>query len=148
MHNWYGLYRIVEKLGPVHYRLRTNGNRSVATTVHANKMKLYFDPNDRPILPPLNNVDGEPLGAVDPRPFPQAIDGTPQGQGNDLIPVIDNQTIFNAEKLLDKRVKNGEVQNLVKWAGYPISEATLEPPENLYDPRLIQNFENEQQQLS
>ena len=52
LHNFHGPYRIVAKLSPVHFRLRTLDNRPVSVPVHANRMKPYFDPNDRPIQPP------------------------------------------------------------------------------------------------
>ena len=52
LHNFHGPYRIVAKLSPVHFRLRTLDNRPVSVHVHANRMKPYFDPNDRPIQPP------------------------------------------------------------------------------------------------
>ena len=38
--------------------------------------------------------------------------------------LIDNDTVFNAEKLLKTRTWNGQVEYLVKWVGYPLSEAT------------------------
>ena len=41
-------------------------------------------------------------------------------------PEIDNQEIFNAEKILCHPVRNGQTQYLVKWAGYPALEATWE----------------------
>ena len=73
------------------------------------------------VVPLLSTAQGEgnpqrnPRGTVELQPIPQAKGYTPQGQLKDrgtLFPVIDNHTIFNAEKLLDKRVKNGEVQYL------------------------------------
>ena len=48
LHNYHGPYRVVEQLSPVHYRLRTCSNKPVSTTVHANRMKRFIDPNDRP----------------------------------------------------------------------------------------------------
>ena len=58
MHNWHGPFRIINKFSEVHFRLRTLDNNLVTTTVHANRMKRYHDPNDRPILPPdVDNVD-------------------------------------------------------------------------------------------
>ena len=36
LHNFHGPYRIVEKLSPVHFKLRTLENKSVNTPVHAN----------------------------------------------------------------------------------------------------------------
>eukprot|EP00795_Rhopilema_esculentum_P001442 gene1442-biopygen10090 len=51
-HNYHGPYRIVAKLSPVHFCLRTLDNRVVSVPVHANRMKPYYDPADRPIVPP------------------------------------------------------------------------------------------------
>ena len=65
MHNYHGPYRIVARLSPVHFRLRTMDNRPVAVPVHANRMKPYFDPNDRPIDPPSDLNDGFELSESD-----------------------------------------------------------------------------------
>ena len=57
LHNYHGPYRVVEKLSPVHYRLRTCSNKPVSAIVHANRMKPFTDPNDRPIDPPTELLD-------------------------------------------------------------------------------------------
>ena len=46
-------YWIVEQSSPVHFRLRTDTNKKVTFAVHANRMKLFIDPDLRPIDPPL-----------------------------------------------------------------------------------------------
>ena len=51
-HNYHGPYRVTAKLSPVHFKLRTMDNRPVSVPVHANRMKLYFDPSDRPVSTP------------------------------------------------------------------------------------------------
>ena len=51
-HNFHGPYRIVSKLSPVHFKLRTMDNRPVSVPVHANRMKAYYDPSDRSIAAP------------------------------------------------------------------------------------------------
>ena len=60
MHNWLGPYRIVEKLSPVHFKLRTITNKKVAFSCHANRMKPFVDPNLRPIDPPPFDDPAEP----------------------------------------------------------------------------------------
>ena len=55
--------------------------------------------------------------------------------------VIDNQTIFAAEKILKRRKRKGRVQYKVKLLNYPISQSTWEPKENILDRRLIESFE-------
>ena len=60
MHNWLGPYRIVEKLSPVHLKLRTITNKKVAFSCHANRMKPFVDPNLRTIDPPPFDDLAEP----------------------------------------------------------------------------------------
>ena len=60
MHNWLGPYRIVEKLSPVHFKLRTVAKKKVAFSCHANRMKPFVDPNLRTIDSPLFDDPAEP----------------------------------------------------------------------------------------
>ena len=55
--------------------------------------------------------------------------------------VVDNETVFNAEKILKRRKQSGKNEYLVKWLGYPKNQSTWEPEENIIDRRLIENFE-------
>ena len=165
LHNYHGPYRIVEKLSPVHYRLRTCTNKPVSTTVHANRMKLFVDPNERPIVPPDTIDDDMPFLAPDDLPeesFETAGDPplraqepitTNSGKNDGSVQcnpdaiseeLIDNQTVFNAEKILANRTVNGRIQYLIKWANYPISQATWEPEANILDPRLLKDFQTNQ----
>ena len=151
LHNWHGPFRVVEQLGPSHYRLRTYQNRLVLSIVHANRMKPFYDPDDRPIRPPADDIFDEhyldeadlPPDSVAPNPPPAAPPDTPPGEADPPAqPPIDNNTIFNAERLLDRRIRDGHPEYLVLWAGYPRSQATWEPPDNLFDPRLVADFEH------
>ena len=54
--------------------------------------------------------------------------------------VIDDETVFRAEKILKSRRKKGKMQYLVKWFDFPMSESTWEPEENILDKRLIDVF--------
>ena len=54
---------------------------------------------------------------------------------------MDNQTIFGAERILKLRKRKGKNRYLVKWLGYPTSQSTWEPEENILDKRLIEHFE-------
>lgn len=49
--------------------------------------------------------------------------------------------VFTVEKILDKRVTNGEVEYLLKWNGYTDDANSWEPEKNLYCEELIKAFE-------
>ena len=183
MHNWLGPYRIVEKLSPVHFKLRTITNKKVAFSCHANRMKPFVDPNLRPIDPPPFDDPAEPYinesdipkdcfepGSAEPNPKdtdlnPVSIETqlSPQPQkenesnkesyrektknqlqnAKESTPeaiVIDNETVFSAEKILKHRKRNGKVEYLVKWLFFPKSQSTWEPEHHILDRRLIDNY--------
>ena len=115
LHNFHGPYRIVEKLSPVHFKLRTLENKPVNTPVHANRLKPYFDPKDRPIEAPLEDpsVDSEPYLCDDDLPsdsFPsletRASANLPPVHHPDDTAVTEKNAdqIYDAEKIVSGRV--------------------------------------------
>ena len=173
LYNWFGPYRIVEQSSPVHYRLRSKNNKKVTFAVHANRMKHFVDPTVRRIEPPIDddpsepylheadipadsfevsesssrdndtNVTAEKHDACSPSHLQEALDNPNQQLDDDQV-VIDNQSIFPAERILMKRKRKGKLQYKVKWLGYPEDQSTWEPEENILDKRLIEHFEHDQ----
>jgi hypothetical protein len=49
---------------------------------------------------------------------------------------------YYVEKILDKKIEDGEVRYLVKWENYPDEDSTWEPVENLSNSKhLIEDFD-------
>ena len=53
----------------------------------------------------------------------------------------DDETLYEVEKILNKRKRSGEVQYLVKWLGYSQTDNSWEPQENLDCEEKIWEFE-------
>ena len=100
-------------------------------------------------LPPLTKRETRPQAAPLTRsqtsetsnPIPSALqaqeDDSPR-LSSDPTPVPDN--VYQVEKLLKQRMKDGEHQFLVKWLGFPSSQNSWEPADNILDKRLIATF--------
>ena len=136
-------------------------------------MKPFVDPALRPIEPPIDddpsepyldesdipadsfevselsshdnvtNVTAEKHDAYSPSHLQEALESSNQQLDDDQV-VIDNQSIFAAERILKKRKRKGKMQYKVKWLGYPEDQSTWEPEENILDKRLIEHFEHGQ----
>jgi len=133
LHNWHGPYRIVKKLSPVHFYLRAKNNKKVNFTVHANRMKHYVDPNKRPIRPDVyDNNDDSYLCEED---IPE--DSFENNDSVDKIIPIDNKTIFEVEKILETRKRNGKNEFKIRWKGFSRSSDSWEPQENINE-QLVQ----------
>ena len=53
------------------------------------------------------------------------------------------RNLYIVDRILSKRFVNGKVQYYLKWLGYPDSENTWEPKENIKCPSLIYDFEKQ-----
>lgn len=58
------------------------------------------------------------------------------------------EMVFAAEKISKKRLRKGKVEYLVKWQGWGPKYSTWEPEENILDARLIDQFNEKQEQTS
>uniref|UniRef100_A0A674MLA9 Chromo domain-containing protein n=1 Tax=Takifugu rubripes TaxID=31033 RepID=A0A674MLA9_TAKRU len=47
------------------------------------------------------------------------------------------EQVFDAECILNKRLRKGKLEFLVKWRGWSAKHNSWEPQENILDPRLL-----------
>ena len=128
LHNYHDSYCIVEKLSPVNFRLCTLDNRLLSVPVHANCLKPYLDPNDRPIEPPVESpkVQTEPYlcdSDLPPESFETervlTLPSTSSTNIRTTQTTDDNHhQIHAAERIEHHRLRQGKHMYLVKWQGY------------------------------
>ncbi|XP_037333389.2 LOW QUALITY PROTEIN: chromobox protein homolog 2 [Pungitius pungitius] len=56
------------------------------------------------------------------------------------------EQVFDAECILNKRLKKGKLEFLVKWRGWSSKHNSWEPQENILDPRLLAAFNRKEQE--
>ena len=110
-----GPFTIVRKVSQVAYELALPAQMQVHPVFHVSCLKGYREN-------PMEFPSWEPL-----RPAPE---------------IIQEMEEWEVEEVLAKRKCYGKMQYLVKWLGYPNSENTWEPEENLSNASIkIQEFE-------
>ncbi len=105
-----GPYKILEKVSPVSYRVELPKNIRIHPVIHVSELEPYFEDKFKRKQNP-------------PPPV-----------------IIDEEEEYEVEEILDKRKHYGKVQYLIKWKGYPLSEASWEPESNLNCPELLKKF--------
>ncbi|KAM9844183.1 chromobox protein homolog 2 [Aulostomus maculatus] len=56
------------------------------------------------------------------------------------------EQVFDAECILNKRLRKGKLEFLVKWRGWSAKHNSWEPQENILDPRLLAAFNKKEQE--
>ncbi|CAB1441841.1 unnamed protein product [Pleuronectes platessa] len=56
------------------------------------------------------------------------------------------EQVFDAECILNKRLRKGKLEFLVKWRGWSSKHNSWEPQENILDPRLLAAFKKREQE--
>nr|XP_019950103.1 PREDICTED: chromobox protein homolog 2 [Paralichthys olivaceus] len=56
------------------------------------------------------------------------------------------EQVFDAECILNKRLRKGKLEFLVKWRGWSSKHNSWEPQENILDPRLLAAFKKKEQE--
>ena len=107
---WCGPFKILERIGPVAYRLDLPATMRIHPVFHVSLLKTYNDGGD----------DGRP--PVRPPPI----------LGTNIYTV---ERLL--DKRITKDGNQTKIEYLVQWAGYPIYEATWEPIRNLLGKEVL-----------
>jgi hypothetical protein len=110
----YGPFKVVKQLSEADYQLEIPRQWKIHNVFHANLLMPY--------------KETELHGPNFTRPPPDLIDGEPE---------------YEVEKILDAqpRGRGCKMHFLVKWKGYPTSDNSWEPKENLHADELIAEFQ-------
>lgn len=100
-----GPYKVLERIGQVSYKLDIPSNLPIHPVFHISRLRPYTDP-----------LTFDSSRDVPSRPPPELIGDVPE---------------YEAERVLDKRTRRRRVEYLIKWVGYPETEATWEPLSHL-----------------
>ena len=114
---WLGPYTVLAQTSPVNYKL--------LLPLELGSMHNVFHSS---VLKPWNDDGRQPVA----RPGPVIVEGQTEYEIEAIL----------ADKLLDSRHPKKGRQYLVKWAGYPLADATWEPECNLQEdvPHLLQAY--------
>src|SRR5258707_1007108 len=109
----YGPFRVNKEVSPVAYQLNLPASWSIHDVFHASLLLPYQE----------NAIHGPNFS----RPPPDLIQGTEE---------------YEVEHLINHRCqgKSRQLQYFVKWKGYPESNSTWEPAQNIHAPDLLKKY--------
>ena len=153
---WSGPYILTEKLSDILFKLRRlSDNKLISVPVHVNRFKQATIFRERPLNevlpdlpvseeqfnPDMNEDDIPPISDNLLPPNLSKSNTTMQDQPAHTDSNTDTE-LFEVEKVLKGRYKNGKLEYLVKWQIYPSSANTWEPEHNLNEVLLKYLKEN------
>jgi len=105
-----GPFKIIKRISELSYKLDLPQSMRIHPVVHVSCLEPYYE-------------DSFSRTQVPPPPI-----------------IINDEEEYEVEEILDRRKHYRKIQYLVKWKGYPLSEASWEPESNLNCPELLKAF--------
>ena len=141
---WSGPYLLVEKTGPVNFRVRNlENNKLISTPIHVNRMKYAYDRYVRPSNQdvPLDQNQRDEVPGLIPDDCPEdsfePLLATQEAHKT-VIPIIPGLPAvqepaleYEVEQIVRGRYRNKRLEYLIKWRNFPHSRNTWEPECNL-----------------
>jgi hypothetical protein len=114
----YGPFKIIKEISPVVYQLRLPMAWGIHNVFHASLLSPYHETTAH--------------GPNFSRPPPELIEGEEE---------------YQVERIMGhwKTGQGKKLQYLVKWMGYPDSDNTWEPVEQIHAPNLIKSYQKQHQ---
>jgi hypothetical protein len=157
---WCGPYLLIQRTGPVNFRVRNLGNnKALSTPIHVNRMKYAYDRSARPNSnePPVDPdqtvgipdlvMSDCPEDSFEPLLATQESEKTLTPITPGLPLVQDAIREYKVEKIIRGRHRNERLEYLVKWEGYPNSRNTWEPQTNL-NKAILEHLESNPVKIS
>src|SRR5882672_7872473 len=107
----YGLFKVIEVLGPTTYRLELPAQWKIHNAFHGSLLLPYYETKEH--------------GRNFPEPAPDLIEGQPE---------------WEVEEILDSRRYRRKLQYLIRWKGYSDTHNSWEPKEAIKAPVLLNAF--------
>src|SRR6267142_917647 len=107
----YGLFKVIEVLGPTTYRLELPAQWKIHNAFHGSLLLPYYETKEH--------------GRNFPEPAPDLIEGQPE---------------WEVEDILDSRQYRCKLQYLIRWKGYSDAHNSWEPKEAINAPVLLAAF--------
>ena len=107
-----GPFEVLEQISPVSYKIKLPDTVKIHPVIHISDLE--------PLVEDKFERKEQPLPPI----------------------IINNEEHYEVEEILDKRTHYGKTQYLVKWKGYPLTEASWEPENNLNCPEILETFNN------
>lgn len=153
---WQGPFQVIERTSVVNYRVyrRLHNGINDSRMVNVRRMKSFIEPsndlskfahslqNDKNLQISTDIKHDIHTSTFSPAPYSSSI----SDPIDEYLSNSDNE--FEVQNILDKKILRGKSFYLVKWEGYPESDNTWEPLENLVNSSvLIEEFERKYVQM-